>query len=222
MDAPDIDPEAHLGALRGLARLNWWSAASAGIRSEVAKLQNGRPSQVLRLLDVASGAGDVPLALWRWAAREGQRLEIAGCDRSATAVEHARARARRAGADIGFSRLDAVAEPLPAGFDVLTASLFLHHLDDTAAATLLAAMAGAAGRLVVVDDLERRPEALVLTWLASRMLTRSTVVHTDAVRSVRAGFTAAELASCARRAGLRGFAVRRRWPFRLVLSWRTT
>ncbi len=222
MDAPELDARCHHGALRGLARLNWWRGASSGVRAEVAALHGECGRSPLRLLDVASGAGDVPLALWRWARRTGRSLEITGCDRSPTAVEHARARAHRAGAALEFTALDVLTGPLPAGFDVVTASLFLHHLDDAAAAGLLGRMAGAAGRLVVVDDLERHPAALAMTWLASRVLTRSRVVHVDAVRSVRAGFSADELAACARRAGLTGFAVRKRWPFRLVLSWRAS
>jgi hypothetical protein len=115
---------------------------------------------------------------------------------------------------------DAVRDPLPADFDVVTCSLFLHHLGDDGAATLLAAMGRAAGRLVLVNDLARGPLNLALVWLATRVLTRSPVVRVDGSLSVRAAFTPAEALSLAARAGLTGATVERRWPCRFLLSWR--
>src|SRR5581483_10708832 len=94
----------------------------------------GRP---VRLLDIATGAGDVPTQLWHRARAAGLALEIAGCDRSPTALAVARERAAACGAPLRFFSLDALAEPLPPRFDVVCSSLFLHHLDETAAITLL-------------------------------------------------------------------------------------
>ena len=52
-----------------------------------------------------------------------------------------------------------------------------------------------------------------------RLLTRSRVVHTDAVRSARAAFTMEEVASMAARAGMDDAAIRKGGPYRFVLSW---
>src|SRR5262245_4856796 len=132
MDQPDLCPVRHHQALRGLARINWLSG-SAGILWGALK-QPRTPG--LRILDVASGAGDVPIRLWRRARRAGLGWQVRGCDSSPVAVEHARARASAAGADVEFFAHDVLASPLP-DCDAVTCSLFLHHLDDDQACLLL-------------------------------------------------------------------------------------
>src|SRR5947207_3176813 len=77
----------------------------------------------VRVLDIASGAGDVPVRLWRRAKRKGLALQVAGSDVSPLAVEHGRRWAATAGADVEFFPLDILADPIPDGYDVLTSSL---------------------------------------------------------------------------------------------------
>jgi hypothetical protein len=101
-------------------------------------------------------------------------------------------------------------------------SLFLHHLDRERAVSLLGRMAQAARRLVLVNDLRRNIGGLVLVGVASHLVTTSSVVHVDAVRSVRAAFTLGEARSLAQDAGLKGATVAARWPCRLLLSWSRT
>src|SRR5262249_21024325 len=146
-------------------------------------------STSLRLIDVASGAGDVPVRLWRRARRAGRDWHVRGCDLSPLAVDYARARAERARAAGSFFVHDALAEPFPADCDAATCSLFLHHLDDDQACLLLRRLAGLDGsttrpRLVLVHDLTRSRTGLLLAHVAGQLLTRSDVVHTDGPRSV--------------------------------------
>jgi hypothetical protein len=72
----------------------------------------------------------------------------------------------------------------------------------------------AARHLVVVNDLLRSRAGLLLAHVATRLLTRSAVVHKDGPLSVHAAFTPAEVLSLAERAGLQGAKVSRRWPCR--------
>jgi 2-polyprenyl-3-methyl-5-hydroxy-6-metoxy-1,4-benzoquinol methylase len=171
------------------------------------------------VLDVASGGGDVLLALHRLARRGGLDMRLAGCDVQPRAVEHARRRAEQAGADVQFFLLDALRQPLPGGYDVIMCSLFLHHLDEDEAVHLLGAMKSAAGRMVLVNDLERGMFAYAGIWLATRILTRSDVVAVDGPLSVRAAWRPDEALELAGRAGLDGATVRRRFPCRWVLTW---
>lgn len=218
MDDPALTPTAHEAALRGLARLNGLSGSAAILWPPIAALarQLGRP---LRVLDVASGAGDVPLRLWRRAERQGLPLEIHGVDISPRAVAHARQRAERWRAPVCFAPLDVLAEPLPTGFDVVTSSLFLHHLKPADAAALLCRMADVAEHLVLVNDLRRSKPGLALARCAAWLFTRSPVVHVDAPRSVRAAFSLREAEQLAAEAGLARATVARRWPFRFLLKW---
>jgi hypothetical protein len=81
-------------------------------------------------------------------------------------------------------------------------------------------MAAAARRLVLINDLRRSAGGWLLAYVGTRLLSASPVVHTDGPRSVAAAFTPVELRQLAERAGLAGATVVRRWPFRLLLTWR--
>src|SRR5204863_1578781 len=108
-------------SMSGSARILW---------RPVRDLIRSHSGPVVRLLDVATGGGDVPIALWRRARGAGLKLEISGGDISPTALEVARHNAQAAGADIKFFRLDVVRDGIAEGFVVLTCSLCLHHLSD--------------------------------------------------------------------------------------------
>jgi 2-polyprenyl-3-methyl-5-hydroxy-6-metoxy-1,4-benzoquinol methylase len=219
MDQPRLDAREHARALCALARINAWSGSARILWPPLRDLARSADPDGIRVLDVATGAGDVPVRLWRKARRAGVRVHIDGCDRSPLAVRTAADRAARAGADLHFFTLDALNDPLPGGYDAVTCSLFLHHLGDDEAADLLRRMAAAARRLVLVSDLARGPLGYALAYVGSRVLTRSRVVHTDGPWSVQAAFTADEALDLARRAGLAGAGVARRWPCRFLLSW---
>jgi SAM-dependent methyltransferase len=219
MDDPGLEERRHQGALRGLARINRWSCSAASLwRALRAGLHGG--TGAARVLDVATGAGDIPIGLWRYARRRGWRLEIDGCDTSTRALDYARARAAARGSRVRFFQLDVLRDELPTGYDAVISSLFLHHLEDEQAVSVLRKMATSARTLVLVNDLRRDWLGFALAWCGSRTLTRSDVVHIDAPRSVQAAFTSAELHALAEGAGLGGATVRRCWPRRLLLVWR--
>src|SRR5437879_6346436 len=97
MDQPGLDAGRHVQALRGLERINRWSGSARILWPPLraAARATGRP---LRVLDVATGAGDLPVRLWQRARRAGLALEIDGCDVSPRAVAYAAGRAGEAGA----------------------------------------------------------------------------------------------------------------------------
>jgi len=172
------------------------------------------------LLDVATGSGVLAIDLSTLASRDGPDLRVAACDISGRALERARAAAAQRSAQIDFFQLDAIrGGPLPEA-DVVTCSLFLHHLTRDEAVTLLRRMRDAARIGVVINDLRRTRRGVALARLASRTLTRSPVVHTDAVLSARAAWTTDEMHTLMDEAGMTGAQVERAWPMRLLATWR--
>jgi SAM-dependent methyltransferase len=220
MEQADLDPRHHVGALRGLSRVNFWSHSAGILWPELKALAITQKPRPVRVLDLASGAGDIPIRLWQRAHRSGFALEVEGWDISPVAVEHARASASRASAEVRFTVRDVLAGDPPSGYDVVMASLFLHHQDDATAVVLLRRMAAIAGRLVLINDLLRCWPGLLLAHAACRVLTLSHVVHNDGPRSVEAGFTREEAQALAEQAGLHGATVSWRWPFRFLLVWK--
>jgi 2-polyprenyl-3-methyl-5-hydroxy-6-metoxy-1,4-benzoquinol methylase len=219
MDQPDLDAAEHARALRGLSRINSVSGSAGILWPSLRELARAAGADGIRVLDIATGAGDVPLRLWRKARRAGVRMQIAGCDRSQLAVETARRRAADTGADLDFLRLDLFADPLPAEYDAITCSLFLHHLHEPQAVDLLRRLAAAARRMVLINDLARGLFGYTVVCLGTRVLSRSPVVHTDGPLSVRAAFTPNEAVALAWQAGMTGATVERRWPCRFLLAW---
>lgn len=219
MDDPHLDRESHLAALCGLRRINRISGSQRILARALFPLARrlGRP---LRVLDIATGGGDIAVGLAVRAARLSLPIELHGCDVSERALSFARAHAAARGVSgIEFFPLDALVDPLPDGYDILMCSLFLHHLSETHAEELLQRMGAAARHAVLVNDLRRTRLGHLLARAACRTLTRSQVVHVDGPLSVEAAFRIDEVLELARRAGLSGARVERCWPQRFLLSW---
>src|SRR5205814_2373026 len=161
-----------------------------------------------------------PIALWKRALRAGLSLNIHGIDFSPRSVEYARQKAAKTNAPVTFECRNALVDDLPSDFDVVMCSLFLHHLNNHDAVIVLKRMAAATRCLVLVSDLRRNRFGLFLAYAAGHLLSRSPVVHRDAVRSVRAAFTPDELQQMAAQAGLDGALITRRWPARMLLQWK--
>jgi 2-polyprenyl-3-methyl-5-hydroxy-6-metoxy-1,4-benzoquinol methylase len=200
--------------------LNRWSRSNAGIWSALRSEAKNVATGPLRVLDLATGSGDLPARLACQARREKVELSLAGCDLSTTAIELAKHRAEKNNVNVELFQRDVVRQPIPNGYHVVIASLFLHHLTESEAVQLLRKMALAAVRLVLVNDLNRSPFNLGLVTMASRILTRSSIVRHDGPASVRAAFTMAEARQLAARAGLVDADVQPQFPCRWLLAWR--
>jgi 2-polyprenyl-3-methyl-5-hydroxy-6-metoxy-1,4-benzoquinol methylase len=222
MDQPGLPVAQHQDALRGLARINWISRSANILWQPIRRLALTNGGRRLRVLDLATGGGDVPIGLHRRARLAGIDLDIAGADISNVALDFARGRAQYEGAAIEFFALDALHDTLPSDFDVITSSLFLHHVPGEETVGLLSSMAEAARRMILINDLIRSRLGYVLAWLGTRTLSRSPIVHQDGPMSVRAAFTMAEAEQMAQKAGLREATVSWRWPFRFLLQWSRT
>lgn len=219
MDDPSLDAAEHARALGGLRLVNIASFTARTLWTPIQHLAAVPGHPPVRVLDIATGSGDVPLALNRLARRDGAPVSVDGCDLSARAIAIAKQRAAAAGAPSGFFTFDAIRDPIPGDYDVVTCGLFMHHLAEQDVVDLLYKMRTAARRMVLVSDLRRTAVGLGLAYLTTR-LSRSRVVRTDALLSVRAAFTMSEFASLAHRAGLDGATISPAWPQRFLLTWR--
>ena len=221
MDDPAIDPDVHRAALRGLARVNTISDAASPIARAIRDnlLPLGDVPERLSILDVATGSGDLPVRLSRLLRTPGCDLDFHACDISETALETTRERSVQSGVPITTHTVDILKEPLPE-VDVVTCALFMHHLTEADAVVALSAMARAARRLLVVSDLRRSRSGLAMAAIATRLFTRSRVVHVDAVRSVQGSFTMPEMEGLANDAGLASAVVRPTRPARMILCWK--
>ncbi len=189
MQAPELSEAEQRLALSGFARLNRLSRITTVIYSELVRhacLVAGRP---LRVLDIASGGGDLALAWALMAKRDRLAMQITTLDGNEIAIETQQTASRKLGVELGSLKRDCLSEPLPSGFDVVTCTQFVHRLDDQHVIRLLQSMQASASRAVVVCDWKRSRLNLSLMQIASRVVSRSTVVHHDISSSIRGAYT---------------------------------
>ena len=217
MDSPGLEPHRHRRALRSLARINRLSLAGRRLWSVVRGIHTRRGGPVT-VLDVACGGGDVALSLKRLADQAGCPVKVNACDISPVAVEFAQQRARSLGLEVEFFEHDALMGAIPGTFDLVSSSLFLHHLSEEEAVAFLGMCAGAGPR-TFHQDLLRTPLGYALAKITVPFITRSRVVRVDGVRSVEGAFTLPEAKDLADRAGLRDAEISRCWPERFSLYW---
>ncbi len=218
MDAPGLAMAEHLEALRGLERINQASSAVRRTLKPIVAMAKARGLSRLHLLDVACGGGEVPIGVAVAARDRGIGMELTLVDQSQTALAAAEQRGVIADLATRTRNGSAFEQELPLA-DVVTCSLFLHHLDRADVVRLLSRLAGATRHLLVVTDLRRSRLGWVIAWVGCRVLSRSAIVRFDGPVSVRAAWTPAELLAMAREAGLQSARVRRLWPWRMQLVW---
>ena len=151
------------------------------------------------LLDIGTGAADIPAALAASVSKRAPRLAITATDVRPEIV--AAAAASVAGSKLTV-RLGRVEDERDGAFDVVHASLVLHHLEPAAAVSLLREMRRVARVAVVINDLQRGWRWLAGASLLTRLTTRNDYTRHDAPLSVRRAYTADEVVDLARQAGL--------------------
>lgn len=219
LDGPLDDSAVLRGNLRDLERANRWLGGVRLSARAIDALAGDRTD--LTVLDIGTGGADIPLALLHRARRRGHRWRVTGIDSRPEILAAAAARQPRLTATAGLELHVGDGRSLPhpaASFDVVHASLVVHHLEPDEVVRLLAEMRRVARLGVVVNDLVRSRLAWVGAWLLVHGSTRNRFTRHDAPLSVRRAYTTRELTELAQAAGLRieatatGFA-RHRWAF---------
>jgi len=219
MDDPATEPREISRAFRFIRWTNRNLRGIDGLLMPVARLRDeGVLGRTIRLLDVGTGCGDIPIAALRWADDRGLDLRVVGVDALPASLEDARREIARAasthaggpdrGREVIASRFELVeADALelssrfaPRSFDVVHAGMFLHHFTDEHIVRLLRSMGEIASAAVIWNDLSRDRASR----LAIRVLTLplSRVVRHDAVLSVDKGFLEQDVVRLVSAAGL--------------------
>jgi ubiquinone/menaquinone biosynthesis C-methylase UbiE len=163
------------------------------------------------ILDVGCGSADVPA---RIAQQLGRPVQVVGLDIKFLHLQAAPSSIHRVAADV-----HALPFP-PLSFDVVTASLFMHHFDAPELPGVLRALFALSRRGLVVNDLRRARVPYLFGRATFRLLFRSTVSVEDGLVSIRRAFTPEELRQGFADAGLPQVDIRRTWPYRLLASAR--
>lgn len=194
LDAKDADASELDANLRDLAALN---RLPGGTRTSLEAVRAlAERSTDLRVLDVGTGLGDMPLAFarrgWQTVALDSHPQVLAAA-RVATAHEPL----------VEVVAGDGRSLPYPDGaFDISHCSLVVHHLDPADAVAVLREMARVARLGVVINDLRRGVLPFVATGVAVALLGTCRATRMDGLTSVRRAYTLPELDELLGEAGL--------------------
>lgn len=204
LDADVPASEAAL-SLRDLRWVNRWLGGRRSLLHAVGPLLDGAPRP--RLLDVGCGSGDMPAAVLQAC---GPRLLAVGVDLKHSHLLQAPATIQRVVGDVRQLPFP------PQSFDVVTASLFLHHFDGDEVAQVLRRLYALARRGLVVNDLHRARLPYLFARAVFPWVFASRLSVNDGLLSIRRAFTPHELRAAFEQAGIPGVRVRRAFPYRLV------
>jgi 2-polyprenyl-3-methyl-5-hydroxy-6-metoxy-1,4-benzoquinol methylase len=171
-----------------------------------------RPGENLRILDLATGSGDIPRLVVEFARKVGAQVEIEAVDFQPSTIEIA----RHLSADFPEIRYHC-AHIHEFGenqsYDIVLFSLALHHFDAKEAVQLLRRCRELSRGHVLVADLRRGWLAKVGVDLLTTVFFREAMTRNDARVSAARAFSFRELDHLARFAGWSGYGHR---PFRFA------
>lgn len=203
MDDPGCDAGELDRALDALTTINRWFGGVAAIRRPIEAALAGRAPDELRLLDVGTGAGDIPVELARRLGDRGWRPRFILADNHATILRLARDRLPLK-LEQSLVQLDASRLPLPDdAVDIGMSATMIHHLETDAAAAFLREIDRVSRLGWVVSDLRRgAPLRFAFGVLTATLLWRNPTARTDGRASIRRAFTADEIRALLDRTGL--------------------
>lgn len=171
----------------------------------------------IRILDVATGASDIPQSIALWARKHGFRVQIVALDINPQVMVFAK-REIAGYPEILLVRGSVFDLPFrPQTFDYVISSMFFHHLTDEEVIKVLRIFDRFAKRGVVVNDLVRNLRAYLWIHLFAR-LTKNEMIRNDAPLSVLRGYRRPEVQNLIQESGLSYLGYHRHFAHRFAIA----
>jgi SAM-dependent methyltransferase len=202
MDRPQpvsIELERDLERLR---QLNRWFGSYGLISTFIRRWII--PGAKIRVVDLATGSGDIPRLLVDYARRIGARIEVDAVDRQAATLEIAR-KLSVGYPEISYHEANILEWDCPQGYDIALCSLVLHHFSDDDAVKLLRRCRELSNRFVLVSDLRRGFLLKTGVHMLTALIFRESMTRFDARLSAQRAFSFGEMRELAIRAGWQNF-----------------
>jgi len=194
-------------ALRELKLVNTFLGGKATTAEGFRILRNRAGAfRTLKVLDVGSGGADV-------FGNNAENLSIVALDRNPRTCAYIEQHSP-------FTAVCGDAQRLPfeqKSFDVIHASLFLHHFSEKEMTNLLRSFAEVSKLGIIINDLRRSIPALAGIKILTTIFSKSSMVKNDAPLSVLRGFSKCELQSILSDCGFKHFVIKRTWAFRWLV-----
>jgi len=163
-----------------------------------------RPNENARILDVATGSGDIPRLIADHARRQDLAVQIDAIDQQESTIEIAR-RLSAAYPEPGHKLDGLKPSSLSKPYDIVLCSLTLHHFSSDYAVRVLQKIRELSRARVLVADLRRARWLSCAVYFVTATIYRDEMTKTDARLSAARAFSFVELRELAERAGWKNF-----------------
>ena len=217
MDDLACEGEVVHQTLRELDFINLWLGGNAVTLRGLHRLLSKGTAADISVADMGCGSGDMLRRLSRWGQARGYQFKLCGVDANPNIVAFARQHSDQF-PQIRYQTANVLDPDFgQQQFDVIIATLFVHHFPQPTLVALLQQWKKQARLGIVINDLHRHMLAYhSIRWL-TRLFSRSRMVQFDAPLSVRRGFLQSELKQALQDAGIEKYELRWRWAFRWEL-----
>jgi len=163
-----------------------------------------RPDAQMRILDIATGSGDIPRLIVDFARKISANIEIDAVDRQAATLEIA-TKLSAGYPEISYYEANILKWDRAEAYNVVLCSLTLHHFSDEDAVKVLRRCRKLSKRFVLVSDLRRGFLVRAGVHLLTALIFREPMTRHDARLSAERAFSFSEMRNLAKRAGWKNF-----------------
>jgi 2-polyprenyl-3-methyl-5-hydroxy-6-metoxy-1,4-benzoquinol methylase len=188
--------------LRNIRRLNRWFGSYWLISHFLGRWIG--PGAPLRILDLATGSGDIPRFVADHARKVGANVRIDALDQQPATLEIARKLSVNY-PNISFIEGNILEWQASEPYDLVLCTLALHHFNEEDAVRALRQCSELSRNLVLVSDLRRGWTGTIGVFLLTETIFREPMTKFDARLSMARAFSFVELNDLAKRAGWKNF-----------------
>jgi 2-polyprenyl-3-methyl-5-hydroxy-6-metoxy-1,4-benzoquinol methylase len=163
-----------------------------------------KPNARMRLVDLATGSGDIPRLIADYARKIGAHVEIDALDRQRATLEVAR-KLSSSYPEISYREGNILEWDSGGTYDVVLCTLALHHFSDDDAVSLLRRSRELSRRFVLVSDLRRGFFLQAGVYLLTALIFREPMTRFDARLSAQRAFSFSEMRDLVVGAGWENF-----------------
>jgi 2-polyprenyl-3-methyl-5-hydroxy-6-metoxy-1,4-benzoquinol methylase len=193
MDDFSIGGDLLKDTLDKLENINRWLGGNLVTVNSLKKVLKNHPKeQALSIVDIGCGHGDILRDVAKFGRKNGYKMTLLGVDANPTAISYAN-ELSTAYPEVHFKTEDIFSEEFQKReFDVVLATLFLHHFKEEPLVSFLDNTLKQTKIGVVVNDLHRHTLAYYLFMLLSVFIKNKMIIE-DGLTSVLRGFKRKDL-----------------------------
>jgi 2-polyprenyl-3-methyl-5-hydroxy-6-metoxy-1,4-benzoquinol methylase len=215
MDDFSIGGDLLRDTLDKLENINRWLGGNKVTVNGLKKLLKNHPKEEeITIVDIGCGHGDILRDVANFGRKQHFKFKLIGIDANPTAIKYANELSLNY-PELSFETQDIFSETFKnRTFDVVLATLFLHHFKEKQLIPFLESTSKQAKKGIVINDLHRHKLAYYLFMLLSLFIKNRMIIN-DGLISVLRGFKRKDLVAISRKINVQP-QISWKWAFRFL------